>query len=57
MQQRALFGGVLLVLLWGASFSIQKAAYAAMGPGAYLFGRSLLLVLNVPAALVTHMPS
>ena len=51
VQQRALFAGVLLVLLWGASFSIQKAAYAAMGPGAYLFGRSLLMALCALALL------
>ena len=51
VQQRALSGGVLLVLLWGASFSIQKAAYAAMGPGAYLFGRSLLMALCARALL------
>ena len=51
VQQRALFTGVLLVLLWGASFSIQKAAYAAMSPGAYLFGRSLLMALCALALL------
>ena len=50
-QQRALFAGMLLVLLWGASFSIQKAAYAAMGPGAFLFGRSLLMALCAVALL------
>ena len=51
MQQRALLAGVLLVLLWGASFTIQKAAYAAMGPGAFLFCRSLLMALCALALL------
>ncbi len=43
LQTRALAAALLLALLWGASFSIQKAAYAAMGPGGFLFGRSLLM--------------
>ena len=52
MQQRALFGGVLLLLLlWGASFSIQKAAYASRGPGAFVFGRSLLMAQRAVALL------
>jgi drug/metabolite transporter (DMT)-like permease len=45
LQQRALGAGLLLVLLWGASFTIQKAAYTAMGPGGFLFGRSLVMSL------------
>ena len=50
-QRRALAAGLLLVLVWGASFSIQKAAYAAMGPGAFLFCRSLLMALCALALL------
>ncbi len=42
-QRRALVAAGLLIVLWGASFSLQKAAYFAMGPGAYLFGRSLVM--------------
>lgn len=51
MQRRALGVGLLLVLLWGASFNIQKAAYGAMGPGAFLFGRSVLMSLCAVALL------
>lgn len=43
LQRRALGAGLLLVLLWGAAFTIQKAAYTAMGPGGFLFGRSALM--------------
>jgi len=50
-QRRALVAGVALVLVWGMSFSIQKAAYAAMGPGAFLFGRSLLMAACALAVL------
>lgn len=42
-DRRALQAGWLLVLLWGAAFSIQKSAYAAMGPATFLFLRSLLM--------------
>ncbi|MBL8347207.1 MAG: DMT family transporter [Rubrivivax sp.] len=42
-QRRALAAGLLLVALWGAAFSIQKVAYAAMGPGAFLFLRSFVM--------------
>ena len=45
LQRRALGAGLLLVLLWGAAFTIQKAAYAAMGPGGFLFGRSAVMTL------------
>ncbi|HMO47367.1 MAG TPA: DMT family transporter [Rubrivivax sp.] len=44
-QQRALGAGLMLVLVWGASFTIQKAAYSAMSPGGFLFGRALLMAL------------
>ena len=50
-QRRALAAGVVLVLVWGTSFSIQKAAYAAMGPGTFLFGRSLLMAACALALL------
>ena len=43
LQRRALGASLLRVLLWGATFTIQKAAYAALGPGGFLFGRSLLM--------------
>lgn len=43
LQRRALAAGLLVVLLWGASFTIQKSAYTALGPGGFLFGRSLVM--------------
>ncbi|MFT3821208.1 MAG: hypothetical protein QM750_26930 [Rubrivivax sp.] len=43
LQRRALAAGVALVLVWGAAFSIQKLAYAALSPGGFLFLRSLLM--------------
>lgn len=42
-QRRALAAGLVLVVLWAASFTIQKIAYQAMGPGTFLFLRSALM--------------
>ena len=53
-QGRALAGALLLVLTWGASFTIQKAAYQAMGPGAFLFARSLLMGLCAAGLLLSR---
>lgn len=51
-QGRALAAGLLLVLIWGSSFSIQKAAYAAMGPEAYLCLRAALMCACAAALLI-----
>jgi drug/metabolite transporter (DMT)-like permease len=34
-----------LVLVWGANFSVQKAVFAAIGPGGFLFARYLIMPL------------
>jgi len=31
------------VLVWGANFSVQKAVFAALGPGGFLFARYLIM--------------
>ncbi|MBT2301964.1 DMT family transporter [Variovorax paradoxus] len=56
-QRRALAVGLALILVWGASFSIQKACYAAMSPGGFLFFRSLLMsVLAVALMRFNGLP-
>jgi drug/metabolite transporter (DMT)-like permease len=56
-QGRALAAGLLLVAVWGVSFSIQKTAYSAMSPGAFLFCRSLLMsVLAIALLRVNRLP-
>lgn len=42
-QQQALSAGIALIAIWGASFTIQKLAYAELTPGGFLFLRSLLM--------------
>lgn len=41
----------MLVLLWGASFSIQKTAYLAMTPSGFLFARYVILSVFAAALL------
>lgn len=50
-QGRALGLGLALVLLWGASFSIQKTAYLAMTPSGFLFARYVILSVFAAALL------
>lgn len=54
LQRRALFAGLAVVILWGASFSIQKAAYGAMQPGPFLFFRASLMGVSVIAVLLWY---
>ncbi len=42
-QRQALTAGIALIGIWGASFTIQKLAYAELTPGGFLFLRSLLM--------------
>lgn len=51
LQGRALAAGLALVVIWAAAFSIQKAAYAAIGPGAYLFLRAIVMAVCSVALL------
>jgi drug/metabolite transporter (DMT)-like permease len=42
-QRAALLLALALVLVWGANFSVQKAVFAALGPGGFLFARYLIM--------------
>ena len=53
-QGRALAVGLALVVIWAAAFSIQKAAYAAIGPGAYLFLRAIVMAMCSMALLAWY---
>jgi drug/metabolite transporter (DMT)-like permease len=44
-QQLALAAGLLVVAVWGANFSVQKALFEVLPPGAFLFARYLLMPL------------
>jgi drug/metabolite transporter (DMT)-like permease len=49
-QRHALWAALVLIIVWGANFSVQKAVFTAMQPGGFLFLR--YLVLPTAAALL-----
>jgi drug/metabolite transporter (DMT)-like permease len=52
-QQLALAAGLLVVMVWGANFTVQKALFEVLPPGAFLFARYLLMPLCA-ALLLMH---
>jgi len=42
-QRAALLLALALVVVWGANFSVQKAVFAALSPGGFLFARYLIM--------------
>jgi drug/metabolite transporter (DMT)-like permease len=42
-QRHALWAALVLILVWGANFSVQKAVFVALQPGGFLFLRYLVL--------------
>ena len=58
--RQALWTALVLIVVWGANFSVQKEVFKALSPGGFLFVR--YLVMPVAAALLlcwrhgTHWP-
>lgn len=52
-QQLALAAGLIVVVVWGANFSVQKALFELLPPAAFLFARYLLMPLCA-ALLLMH---
>jgi drug/metabolite transporter (DMT)-like permease len=50
-QRAALLLALALVLVWGANFTVQKAVFAAVTPGGFLFARYLIMPLCAVALL------
>ncbi len=50
-QRAALLLALALILVWGANFSVQKAVFAALTPGGFLFARYLIMPLCAVALL------
>jgi drug/metabolite transporter (DMT)-like permease len=42
-SRHALWAALVLIVIWGANFSVQKAVFLALQPGGFLFLRYLLL--------------
>lgn len=49
-ERKALWVALVLVLVWGANFSVQKMVFTAMSPGGFLMAR--YLIMPVAAALL-----
>ncbi len=49
-SRQALWAALVLIVVWGANFSVQKAVFLALSPGGFLFVR--YLIMPVAAALL-----
>jgi drug/metabolite transporter (DMT)-like permease len=50
-QRAALLLALALILVWGSNFSVQKAVFAALTPGGFLFARYLIMPVCAVALL------
>ena len=53
-QRQALWAGVLVVLIWGSNFSVQKVVFSALSPSGFLFLRYLMLPAAAALLLLWH---
>ncbi len=58
--RQALWAALVLIVIWGANFSVQKEVFKALSPGGFLFVRYLLMPLAAALLLCwrhgTHWP-
>lgn len=54
VERRALWAALVMVAVWGANFSVQKAVFAALSPGGFLFARYLMMPLAAALLLVSR---
>ncbi len=52
--RRALWAALVMIVIWGANFSVQKAIFVALTPGGFLFARYLILPVAATALLVAR---
>ncbi len=50
-ERAALLLALALILVWGSNFTVQKAVFAALTPGGFLFARDLIMPLCAVALL------
>ena len=51
-QRHALWVALLLILVWGANFSVQKLVFSAMSPSGFLFARYLIMPVCAAVILI-----
>ena len=58
--RHALWAALVLIVIWGANFSVQKEVFKALSPGGFLFARYLIMPLAAALLLCwrygTHWP-
>jgi drug/metabolite transporter (DMT)-like permease len=52
LERWALGSALLLILVWGANFSVQKEVFRALSPGGFLFVRYLIMPVAATALLL-----
>ena len=52
--RQALWAALVMVVIWGSNFSVQKEVFAALTPGGFLFARYLMLPVAASALLLWH---
>jgi drug/metabolite transporter (DMT)-like permease len=50
--RQALWAALVMVGVWGANFSVQKAVFAVLSPGGFLFARYLMMPIAATALLL-----
>lgn len=53
-SRQALWLGLVLIVVWGANFSVQKAAFDYLQPGGFLFVRYLIMPLAAAVLLYSR---
>ena len=49
---QALWAALVMIMIWGANFSVQKVVFAALTPGGFLFARYLIMPVASAALLL-----
>ena len=52
--RRALWAALAMVAVWGSNFSVQKAVFAALSPGGFLFARYLMMPVAATVLLLSR---
>ena len=52
--RQALWAALAMVVVWGSNFSVQKAVFAALSPGGFLFARYLMMPVAATLLLLSR---
>ena len=52
--RQALWAALVMIAVWGTNFTVQKAVFAALSPGGFLFARYLMMPVAAAALLLSR---